>query len=261
VFLAADPILLGLGGALYARGVIKLWPRAGGRGLRIGHVLTFTAGWSVLVLALLSPLHDLAHELFWAHMMQHMLLMAVAAPLLVAARPWPVLLFGLPCRLRRHAGRLVPSRILARPGLVFMAHALVLWIWHVPPLYDAAVAVPALHWLEHLSMLTAAILFWHLVLMRLPRYREGCGAAVLLLLATSMHAGLLGALLTFAPEPLYASHLGSAPLRGLDPLEDQQLAGLIMWVPACAVYLVAGLALVGVWLRRLERMAPAEAPR
>lgn len=249
--LAPDLFALALVGALYLVGAWRLGARRGGRGVpgRQGALMAGAA--LVLLVAHSPPLHHAAHALVSAHMIQHMLAMTLAAPLLALARPWAVILWGLPRRMRRPLGRLIAPGPLARPAPATLLHAGVLWAWHAPPLYDLALAIPLLHWLEHLTMLAAACLFWHALLVRQARARHGYAIAALALLATLMHAGLLGALLTFAPQPLYAAHAGTTIAWGLDRLADQQLAGLIMWVPSCAVYLLAGLICVAIWLQRL----------
>lgn len=258
-----DPLTLGpllLVAWLYARGVTRLWRRAGRRVIRPWRAACFAGGCATVFAALVSPLDALAHALFSVHMIQHMLIMGVAAPLLVLGRPPITLLWALPFRLRvllgsatRNAVFAAVARALARPGAAWTIHFVVLWAWHAPTLYDAAVRSAPLHWLEHLTMLIAACLFWQ-ALIQGGRVRDGgYGVSALAALTTLAHAGMLGALLTFAPEPLYESHLMSAPAWGLTPLEDQQLAGLVMWVPACLVYLVAGVWFIALALTEVER--------
>jgi cytochrome c2 len=128
----------------------------------------------------------------------------------------------------------------------------VLWIWHAPGLFQAALASEPVHALQHLSFLASALLFWW-ALIHGRQGQMGYGPAVLYLFTTSMHSGALGALLTFAPAPWYPAYGENAAAWGLTAVEDQQLAGLIMWVPAGAVYLLAGLGLFASCLRELER--------
>jgi cytochrome c oxidase assembly factor CtaG len=124
-------------------------------------------------------------------------------------------------------------------------HALAIWIWHVPPLFVAALADPALHVLQHACFLGSALLFWRSVV-RAGATRRG-GGALFSVFTTMLYTGALGALLTFAREPWYVS-AAQATLLGLTPLEDQQLGGLLMWVPGGVAYLVAGLWIVAAWL-------------
>lgn len=169
------------------------------------------SGVAVLTLAFVSPLCAVSVALFSARVVHHVLLVAVAAPLLAAALP-----------------RLRPGH----PGLAFLVSTAVLWGWHQPAAYDAALADKAIYWLMQATLLASALWFWRAVLAS----RAGI-EAVLWSLAGLMQMGALGALLTFAPEPLYAVH-ALAPLDwGLSPLADQQLGGLIMWVPAMLPYL------------------------
>ncbi len=253
-------VLLALSGALYALGLARLWGRAGtGQGIQRWQAGCFAAGWLALVVALVSPLDALGGILFSAHMVQHEVLILVAAPLIVLGRPLAPTLWALPRRARDGAGRVARSpafaatwRGLTAPLSVCVLHGLALWIWHLPALYQATLDDDFLHALQHLSFfLTAALFAWALVHGRFGRL--GYGAAVLYVFFTSLHSGVLGALLTFAPRlwyPIYQERTGA---WGLSPLADQQLAGLVMWVPAGVVFLVLGLALFAAWLGEAER--------
>ncbi|QKT04665.1 cytochrome c oxidase assembly protein [Ectothiorhodospiraceae bacterium 2226] len=236
--------------AVYLRGWLGSPRRRGGG----GRVAAFWLGCATLAVALLGPMEAWAEEGLAAHMIQHMLLIGVAAPLLVLAWPGPVLLRGLPNPWRRAVvyGAVAlrgPWSWATRLAVASLLHAAVIWLWHAPPAFDAALSNRALHTLEHLSFVLSAVLFWWAV--RVATVRGEAGAAGLWILFTMIHMGLLGALLTFAPAPLYGYH---EPLPfGFTALEDQQLAGLVMWVPAGAVYLGAGLAVLGYWLTRAGR--------
>ncbi|HYC56640.1 MAG TPA: cytochrome c oxidase assembly protein [Candidatus Binatia bacterium] len=221
----------------------------------------FWLGWIALVIALASPLHPLGEVLFSAHMTQHEVLMLVAAPLLVLGRPLPALLWGLPASGRRILGRAVhapalvrPWRLLTLPLAAWLVHAVALWIWHVPVLFEATLRSDLIHTLQHASFLGSALIFWW-ALVHGARTAAGYGAAVLYLFTTSVHSGALGALLTFARTVWYPTYATTASSWGMTPLEDQQLGGLIMWVPAALVYLLAGLLMVVGWLRESESSA------
>jgi cytochrome c oxidase assembly factor CtaG len=250
------------GGWLYARGAARLWRRAGpGRGVRRWEAGSFAAGWAALVLALASPLHPLGEALFSAHMVQHELLMVVAAPLLVLGRPVVPLLWALPVPGRRALGGWAKGPAVrgawgavSGPTGAWLLHGAALWIWHVPALYALSVRSGAAHAAQHAAFLGTALVFWWAVL-PVWRRRTGHGAAVFALFATVVHSGALGALLTVAPRPLYPVSDAAAAAWGLTPLEDQQLAGLVMWVPAGLAYAVAGLVLAVGWLRESERRA------
>lgn len=250
------------GGWLYARGVERVWRRSGtGRGVRRWQAGCFAAGWITLLLAMVSPLHPLGEALFSAHMAQHELLVAVAAPLLVLGRPLVPLLWAVPVHWRRAAGRWAKAgpvrggwRMVSGPFAAWLLHAAALWLWHLPGPYQAALAGEGLHALQHASFLGTGLLFWW-ALFHGREGRLGYGAAVFYLFATAMHSGALGALLTLSPTPWYPAYDGTTAAWGLTALEDQQLAGLIMWVPAGVSYLVAGLALLAAWMRESERRA------
>ena len=262
---SADPLVLvplAIVTWAYARGVRAMWRRRGGRhAAPPARAVAFAAGVLALVVALVSPLDGLAEALFSLHMIQHLLLMLVASPLFVLAAPLVPLLWALPARARVRAGRwwcrarLVPAawRVVAHPASAVALHAVAIWAWHAPALYDAAVASRALHVTEHVCFFATALVFWWVVAHAGTQPGPGHGAAILGVFVTAMHGGALGALITFAERPWYSAHLASAPVWGLTPLEDQQLAGLIMWAPASVVYVAAGLALFVAWLRESER--------
>ncbi len=253
-----DPLVilpLAISGLLYVLGAARLWRRAGpGRGVRPWQAFSFALGWLLLAGALVSPLHWLGERLFTAHMIEHEILMTLAAPLIVLARPGGPALWALPSGWRRALGGLGRWRplaglwrVLVRPSVATCLHAVALWAWHGPGLYQAALADLRLHWLQHVSFLATALLFWHALIFG-PARRRGYGAAVLYLLATALHSSLLGILLALAPHQVFPLQTANAPAWGLAPLEDQQLAGLIMGVPVGLVYALAALALAGAWM-------------
>lgn len=245
--------------AMYLAGVRRLWRRAGpGRGIGTRQAACFASGWLVLALALTSPLDALGGAVFSAHMVQHELLMVVAAPLFVMSRPLEAWTWALPVAWRQplaNAGRLRPVaatwRAITPPLGAWTLHAVALWGWHIPWLFEAALTDEWLHSAQHASFLGSALLFWWSVLGRGVRRPDAVGLASLF--TTMLHTGALGALLTFAAHPWYA-HYAAAGF-GLDALEDQRLGGLVMWVPGGLAYMVAGLAIVAAWL------APPRAPQ
>ena len=247
---------------VYLHGVRTLWRRAGrGQGVSAWHAAAFGLGMSSLALALLSPLAWLSEVLFSAHMTQHEVLMLVSAPLLCLGRPLIAALWAAPQRWRETMGQwtrrpevAVTWRGLTAPLTVFLLHAATLWLWHVPTLYEAALRDAGVHAVQHLSFVLTAALFWWGMMH--GRYgRAGYGVAVLYVFLTAVHSSVLGALLTLAPSiwyPWYAS--AGAPWR-VSALEDQQLAGLLMWVPSGVIFIVLGLALFAAWLGESERRA------
>ena len=255
---AMDPlILLPLAGAawLYARGVARLRTARRRRSVAT-RALAFYGGLLALAGALLSPLHAAAEALFSAHMVQHLALMLVAAPLLVLGAPLTRSWRGLPRRTQSslatwHRAMAPWTRRLVHPLLVMALHAAALWTWHFPEVYGAGLADPALHALEHASFLGSALLFWTVVI-RGGSQQRAPYAALAVVFLTALHSGALGALITFAARPLYDAHVGRAAAWGADALADQQLAGLVMSVPAGALYLVTMATLLLRWLRAMD---------
>ncbi|HEV7859214.1 MAG TPA: cytochrome c oxidase assembly protein [Pyrinomonadaceae bacterium] len=244
---------------LYFRGLRRLWRESGwGRGIRRWEAVAYAGGWLSLFIALVSPLHPWGRVLFSAHMMQHEVLMLVAAPLIVLGRPLIPFLWALPLDWARRVGNWGKAgglqsgwRALTNPFVAWAIHAVALWVWHVPLLFQATLTNEWIHTLQHLSFLLSALLFWW-SLIHGRQGLMGYGAATLYVFTTSVHSGLLGALLTFASSVWYPSYIGLTTSWGLTPLEDQQLGGLIMWIPAGLVYIFAGLALFAGWLRESE---------
>lgn len=221
--------LLAAGGLLAARARGAGWPRQASLAL----------GWAVLALALVSPLCSLSVALFSARIGQHMLLALVAAPLLA---------FGAWDGAGRRAGR--PG--LAAPTLGF---ALAVWAWHLPAPYAASFAGDAAYWAMHATLSGTALWLWAALRLRAASRPD---LAALAALATAVQTGLLGALLTLAPRPLFLAVHGpevTAPW-GLTPLEDQQLGGLLMWVPGGLVFAAVALAGLGLALRRAAPALP-----
>lgn len=227
-------IVLGLVGWLYLRGLFRL-AGLSDRRLRAG---AFGLG-SVTLLAAFTPQAErFADALFSVHMAQHLLLAVVVPVLLTYARSLHCITMGLSRSLRhrtrpiRRWGGARLSRLPALPvaALVFAA---VLWAWHLPFLYDAAVESGTIHVLEHASFIGAGSLLWAAVL----DPSRGFLPRSMLLFGTAFHSGLLGALLVLAPDTLYRSHLEQT-IAPISPLLDQQLAGLLMWIPMGAVFLV-----------------------
>jgi putative membrane protein len=245
--------------AVYAWGLLRLWRRAGvGRGIQRWQAAAFGVAWLVLVAALSTPMDEWSETYLAAHMVQHELLMAVAAPLFAVSAAGIALLWAVPSVLRRDTFALMRQHTVRRlwwaltaPVTVFVLHAVALWIWHLPVLYDAAVEHEGVHVAQHLSFFGSAALFWWSLIH--GRYgRAGYGIAVIYVFATAVHASVLGALLTVSPHVWYAPYLVTHP-SGMTPLEDQQLAGLLMWVPAGVLTAAGGLALFAAWLGESER--------
>lgn len=209
-----------------------------------------------LLAAALVALEAWAERAFSAHMLQHMVLIALAPPLLLLGRPGAVWLGSLPRHWQATATAPLRWRPLAgfwRLGISLPAaallHGAVLWAWHIPAAFELALRVEAVHWLEHLTLLAAGLLFWH-ALLRTRGVALGWG--VMWMLVTVIHSGMLGALITLAPRPLYVIYVVQGDVSRA--LADQQLAGLIMWVPMGTVYLVAALAFAARGLRAVRAL-------
>jgi putative membrane protein len=241
--------------------VSAAWFAAGARQLayrsRLGaghrtQFLWFVLGWLVLAVALVSPLHKAGERSFAAHMLEHELLMLVAAPLLVLGRPVGVALWALPHRSRLALRNWSRSgafhycwRTVSSPASATTLQLVALWGWHAPAAFDLALQSDGWHIAQHVSFLVTALLFWH-ALLRHPR----TAVAVSCLFVTALLSGALGGLMAVSASPWYARYaaLGMTPY-GLTAAEDQQLAGLLMWIPGGALHAVIALVL----LQRLLR--------
>ena len=245
---------------LYAAGVARLRGHGGARrGMPTWRIASFAAGWLTIAVALVSPVAWLSEILFSVHMTQHTLLMLVAAPLMMFGHPLLVGLwaFNAPARERICATVLQPSvrgtwHSLTGPLAVFLLNAIALWLWHLPVLYQAALRHTSVHALEHLSFLFASSLFWW-GMVHGGYGRIGYGLGVLYVFLTAVHSSALGALLTVSPSVWYSDYVRQAAVWRIDPLADQQLAGLLMWIPAGVIFMLFGLALFAAWLGESER--------
>lgn len=258
------PLLMAAG--LYAAGSVRLWRRSGGaRALRMRQAGLYALGWLALAGALVSPLHWLGEHMFTFHMIEHEIVMAIAAPLLALSRPAGAALWALPKGLRQAFAMLARSRAgrslwrgLTRPASATLVHGVALWIWHAPGLLDATVTDVVLHRLQHLSFFLSALLFWWALVRR-----ADAGTAAAHVFLTMLHMSALGALIALSPRLLYPVQTAEAQRWGLTPMEDQQLAGLVMWVPAGTVYAAAALVFAGMWISRSSltgRAADAPVP-
>lgn len=251
-----DPLLLaGLATAvwLYVRGRT----RGGRRRADRWRARAFAGAMLALAVALVSPLEPLSGVLASAHMVQHVLLVLIAAPLLAFSSPGSTLLRGTPPAARRATGRwrrrlgLRPAqlRVVGHPAVAWLLHVATLWIWHSALAYDAALTHEPVHVLEHATFLVTGMLFWRTIVGVRAVDRVPHGLGVLLVFGMAMQSVFLSLLLTFAQEPWYRGYATTTAPWGLAPLADQQLAGVIMWVPAGAIHVATALALLAAWLR------------
>ena len=242
---------------LYVLGLLRMCQK--GARLRLIPILCFAAGWFSLLVALDSPVHEISEQLFWVHMTQHEILMLISAPLLILSQPAAPLLFALPERWRVPVANIGRAKIIDRawfvisaPVAAWLLHAAALWVWHAPKLFDAALESEWLHAAQHISFLGTALLFWWTLLHK-HAGNLGYGGAILYVFTTALHTSVLGALLTFAPHAWYAPYMQTAPLWALTALQDQQIGGLVMWVPAGALLMIVALILLAKGMSHSDR--------
>jgi len=207
----------------------------------------------VLFLALASPIDSIAHMLLWVHMVQHWLLIMVAAPLILLGAPGIPMLRGLPRAVRKQAlGPFIASpalkhflRVLLHPATGWLAFAVVNWVWHYPPFYGAALESSFVHRVEHASFLVGAMLFWWQIIAPWPWHaRLPDAALVVYLLAADVQNTIFSAIVTFSDSVLYSSYLATAPALGWDALRDQRAAGAFMWTAGQVVMLPVAIYLI-----------------
>ncbi len=228
-----DPRLLAalvIGALLY-----RSWAR---RHATAAQTMLFACGWAITALALVSPLCALSVSLFSARVGQHMILTLIAAPMVALGFP------------------VVRYRVAGQEMLAAVAFAAALWAWHSPAPYDATFRSTAIYWTMHVTTWGAAVFFWWSVL-RAPHERTGL--ATVMTIATGLQMALLGAVITWAPEPLYAPHLASTWAWGLSPLSDQQLGGTLMWAPGGLIFMIAIIVPLAMLMRRDGSAGPVDA--
>jgi putative membrane protein len=234
------------------------------------HLVATMAGLASIVLALVSPLDSLSARLLSAHMTQHLLLMTVAPPLLWMGAPVAPLLLGLPRSVRRAVTRALAmppvrrvSHALADPVVSWVAFVVAFWAWHVPALYDLALRADGWHHVEHACFFVTAGLFWRPVFLPWPARSAWPRWAMIPYLALAdLQNNALAAILTFSDRVIYPAYGARPPMWGLSPLEDQGIAGVIMWVPGSLAFLLPVVWLVATTLTGpgpvLRRAAPRQ---
>jgi putative membrane protein len=221
---------------------------------------------ATLFMVLISPLDGLDEQLFSAHMAQHMVLMLVAPPLLIFGRPASAWLWAFPLWARIAIGRIWVKTGLRQflheigtPVVIWILCSAALWFWHLPTPFAWSLENEPVHAIEHICFFGTSLMFWSLVLEPLAKRRADYGVTIIFVVTFGLQMGLMGALLTFAGHPLYAAYLGTTEQWGLTPLEDQQLGGLGMWIPASLIHLTTLGVLVAAWMRQDERLSIAVA--
>jgi cytochrome c oxidase assembly factor CtaG len=236
------------------------WRRLSKRSSRPPRAALFLSGWTVLTLSLVSPLHAAGERSFTMHMIEHELIMLVATLLLAMSSSGAVMAWGLPRPLRLSLAGSWKSPLqstwkrLTEPVTATAIQSVVMWLWHAPPLFDRALESSGWHIAQHACFFISSLLFWWAMLH--PR-RGGYGVSAACLFATSLIGGALGALMSFSSSPWYADYaaMGMTGVLDLDPLTDQRLAGLIMWIPGGMVHGVAAILLFYKWLKEADRAA------
>jgi len=251
---ALVPLLLSLG--FYLFGLVRLARRAENSGptLRRNGAL-FLLGWLTLAGATISPLHEGGEHSFTLHMIEHELIMLAAAPLMALSRPLGVMIWALPGAARTGVSSWARGgaihwlwRHATAPVTATLVQLAVIWLWHAPGPFEQALRHEGWHIIQHICFLLSALLFWWAMVFG-RQGRSGYGLAALCLFLTSLGGGALGALMTFAISPWYADYAAMGMgLLGLTPEEDQQLAGLIMWIPGGMVHAGAALIMLVRWI-------------
>jgi len=259
--LVASFVVFGSIGAVYLRGV-RGRRRRGLARPSAGSVTAMLAGLTIAALILDGPFDAIADQLFWVHMLQHLALISVVAPLVVLGEPVRTFEEVLPMAVRRAAGR-VEGRLWARDGAArrsattgLLMSTLALLMWHTPLAFQAALADNRVHAVEHFTLLVTAIVFWWPILTRGLRRRIGDGFAIVEVMIATIVMTALGALLTFSPTIWYPAYAVAERAHGIGALADQQAAGLLMWIPSGILYLV----IVGfLFVRWIDADADADA--
>jgi putative membrane protein len=242
-----------LAAVTYFSGTIKMPGKSNTAKLFSWRTICFALGLISLIIALDSPVHELGEQLFWVHMTQHEVLMLVSAPLLVMGEPLLPFLWALSPAWRGRVANIARSNVFKKcwalvsaPLSAWLLSALALWIWHAPWLFDQTVHNDLIHAAQHASFLGTALLFWWPLVNRKSALNYGAGVAYVF--TTILHTSVLGALLTFSQHPWYSTYVTTAPAWGMSALEDQQVGGLIMWIPAGTLLLIVALVLLVKWI-------------
>lgn len=249
---------------LYGEGWMRSRRSPGGGPIRVAHASSFALGVATIGLALLGPIHGWSERSLAGHMTQHLMLL-VGPLLFVTARTATGLSLGLAPPFRGRVARVLKTwrgdklrKVTSRP-IALALLVLTVAVWHLPALFDLTLRSDFTHAVEHLSFVTVAVIYWHSLIGNARRRATRRGPALLSVFAAMLAGTAFGALLTFARTPWYPAHSRLATAAGLDWLADQQVAGLVMWVPASIVLLTVFFWLAGTWLSALEQDDTIEA--
>jgi cytochrome c oxidase assembly factor CtaG len=260
-------LTLGLAATVHLLGRWRL-KRRGATGLvNPWRSVSYLSGLAVLWIALMSPIDVLSGQFFYMHMIQHLLLVMIAPPLLLLADPMPIMLWGLPSALRLEVGRwLRPGsafyralRAVTVPGLVWLYFVATLVGWHDPNLYNLTLVSDLVHDLEHLTFFGTAMLFWWHVIGAAPRIHRRLSHGIRAAYALSVVPvnAITGISIAFASEPTYTYYTTIPRLGSMTALQDQMLGGVIMWIPGSMMYIMAALILIAIAFRGDSKQQPA----
>ena len=226
-------------------------------------LVSYLAGWLTLLVALISGIDAYGSMFFFVHMLQHLLIMMVAPPLLWLAQPYAIGMWGLPRRWRLEVGSLftggAPARraldAIAKPGLAWMVMVVVTWVWHDGKMYNLSLTSELIHDIQHLSFVAMGLYYWWLVIGAAPRHYRFASPLKrsLYLLAAVPPNALLGLSIALAEEPLYAYYTAVPRLWGVSVMADQQWGGILMWVPGSMMFMMAALVSAAVYFVEEEK--------
>ncbi len=262
-------VTLGLAAALHLAGRWRLKQRGGTRLVSPWRSVAYLSGLAVLWVALMSPIDVLSGQFFYMHMIQHLMLVMVAPPLLLIADPMPIMLWGLPSGLRLEVGRwLRPDagfrrvlRSLTTPGLVWLYTVVALVAWHEPNAYNVTLVSDLIHDLEHLTFFGTAMLFWWHVIGAAPHIhrRLSRGVRIGYVLSVVPATALTGIAISFSGKPIY-HYYATVPRPGrMTVMQDQMLGGVLMWIPGSMMYIIAALVLIARVIQAEDRRESASA--
>lgn len=224
--------------------------------------IAYLSGLFLLGITLMSPIDVLSSQLFTMHMIQHVLLVMIIPPLILLANPMPFSLWGLPKEARKGVGGWFSSgsrlrkvlKALTGAGFVWLAYVIVIWGWHDPYAYNLALENGIIHDIEHITFILVAMLFWWHIIGAGPRIHRSLSPAARFAFTLSAIPPIMiaGVAIAFADEPIYPYYDALPRLWGLSTLQDQRIAGIIMWIPGSMMYMIAGLILVAHWLQKEE---------
>ncbi len=261
-----DPfsILVLIAGAVYMFGLMRLSARANASPLESKRVYAGVAGFAALYIALAGPFDAFAAEAFWLHMIQHLVISMIGAPLLLLASPMPAYLWAMPETVRLGAGELfredAPVKRLLRwlidPRITVPLFIGTLYAWHAPWLFSAALSNDSVHYLQHLTFFVSAALFWWPIIGPAPvRSKLSYPQRLVYLLLVVTPTAVLASIITMSRSVIYEEYLSTPMHWNMTALEDQTMAGLILWIPGNALYLAGLTAIFFTWASKESKEA------